>query len=393
MSGSGLPPISCYYDISAVIPYAYGLQPRACPVCDKKQGLSRCAGCHSVYYCCYPHQKEDWPDHKAACTELKDARSKYELQHMKLHRLFLFDTPMLEPDGDDDVIIYLGRRLKFISSLLQAFGRMDAYLRLPGEFATMFRTRARLVDAVGLALGHALDIVHKTLGAEMTTRYMVPGLFISLGRDQEAYDFLKWWATAGLSYNPYTSDRRQFLDTKDADPLEDPVEVWLGTPEYVLPHVLGVVIIKVRALLDMQAIQSTRRAFRGSLPNEVTDLICKHRGGPIVGSRPDILNKDIEDMGRLIVAVKGQILRLYDAADYKNRAIWPMIINTKGEGAPFARAADSRELMMETFSSGLINGSAWVGTPGAIGTIRKLRSGVRCTDYFEYQGEDIDYEY
>jgi hypothetical protein len=35
----------------------------------KKEGLSKCAACLQVVYCCQTCQKTHWPNHKKACKE------------------------------------------------------------------------------------------------------------------------------------------------------------------------------------------------------------------------------------------------------------------------------------------------------------------------------------
>ena len=47
------------------------------------------------------------------------------------------------------------------------------------------------------ALSHLLDMLRLCRGDNMGVRDVVPGLFLQLGRDQEYYHFLKWWAATG----------------------------------------------------------------------------------------------------------------------------------------------------------------------------------------------------
>lgn len=47
--------------------------------------------------------------------------------------------------------------------------------------------------AVARALEHTLDLFRLNRSDNLGVRNLVPSLSIRLGRDQECYDFLKWW--------------------------------------------------------------------------------------------------------------------------------------------------------------------------------------------------------
>ena len=51
--------------------------------------------------------------------------------------------------------------------------------------------------AVEAAHDHVMDILRLNHSDNMGVRDMVPSLKLRLGRDQECYDFCKWWATTG----------------------------------------------------------------------------------------------------------------------------------------------------------------------------------------------------
>lgn len=123
-----------------------------------------------------------------------------------------------------------------------------------------------------------------------------------------------------------------FLNVRNADALEDPAGLRLDIPrKFGLFHAVATVLIKVRVVLDLQAVQSTRRALRGVLPNEITDMICKHQVGTIVGSRAELRRKDAEDMARLIEMIKSQIRRLYGSVADSNPHMWPMLVGIRNQ--------------------------------------------------------------
>ena len=55
--------------------------------------------------------------------------------------------------------------------------------------------------AVSAALDHLLDMLRLCRGDNMGVRDSVPALYLRLGREQECYDFIKWWATMGEQSN------------------------------------------------------------------------------------------------------------------------------------------------------------------------------------------------
>lgn len=47
-----------------------GRPARHCQICGNLDKVSRCQGCHFVYYCCRDHQKLDWVNHKDMCQRI-----------------------------------------------------------------------------------------------------------------------------------------------------------------------------------------------------------------------------------------------------------------------------------------------------------------------------------
>lgn len=79
-------------------------------------------------------------------------------------------------------------------------------------------------------------------------RYMVPAMMVRLGNDQEAYDFLKWWATSGReSKYDWGDPHAPYLQLRGEDMLED-VVLWT-VKEAELADQVVVLLIKLRLLL------------------------------------------------------------------------------------------------------------------------------------------------
>lgn len=201
---------------------------------------------------------------------------------------------------------------------------------------------------------------------------MIPGLFIRLGRDQEAYDSVKWYATTGIDRNYDWGDiDLPFLDVKDADVLESLGGMW--TTEYInLSHAVAVTLVKIRVLLDLQAIQNAARAFTGAIPQEIIDLIRGQLASNVVESRPNLLRDSTDETTSLIKSIKQQVRELHESIEDINYHFWPMLLVdpiTSAVSRPSGYSPGSRE---EASLILCYNYPAWAETPGAIELIQNL---------------------
>lgn len=65
------------------------------------------------------------------------------------------------------------------------FGHLDALLEV------------KTAEAVQTALDHLMDMHRLCRGDNMGLRNYTPFVLLRLGKDQESYDFMKWYATTG----------------------------------------------------------------------------------------------------------------------------------------------------------------------------------------------------
>ncbi|SPO07583.1 uncharacterized protein DNG_10278 [Cephalotrichum gorgonifer] len=350
-----------------------GLLPRGCEVCSKKEGLLRCSGCQSVWYCGRDHQVADRPIHKTGCVAVKKARAAYEREDAKLRNLPDEGERGWGPDafekgagrfwGIVETRDYMRARHHFVDTVLLFFGGTNGENRVVGR-----------VDAVRLALDHLLDMIRLSRGDNMGIRHIVPGLYLALGRDQEAYDFMKWYATTGASSTyDWGNMGPGFLDVEGADALEAPLEHWLRGRFLQVSHVAAVTLIKVRVLLDLQAIQNSRTALGGTIPTEITDDICGKLVSSIVASRPDILRNDAQQIQGLIQRTKDHIRQLYESIKKSNPHFWELMLDdpdAAGMNRPNMFSPGSKEEACLTIGYSC---TSWLATKGAIDVIRGLK--------------------
>jgi hypothetical protein len=143
--------------------------------------------------------------------------------------------------------------------------------------------KANTAQAVTSSLDHLLDMLQLCRIDPMGARDVVPALYIRLGRDQEAYDFCKWWAIAGHdSKHDWGDVNAPYLDTNAADVFEG-VELFTGSRFY-LPHVVAVTLLKLRLLIDLESLQRAKEIAGPHVPREILDTI-QHRKFARAGQR------------------------------------------------------------------------------------------------------------
>ena len=238
-----------------------------------------------------------------------------------------------------------------------------------------FGTFEPRVDGVEIALSHLLDLLRLCRKDNMGMRDLVPALYLALDRDQEAYDFMKWWATTAQesTYN-WMDMSLPHLHIKNADILEEPMDDWVTGNLIDLSHVLVVILIKLRVLSDLKNIQSATRAFAGVLPLEVTDIIRGHLAGKVLGARPRILMGGTEDISRLVKTLKKQALRMFRYTKQYNPHFWRMMDGGAADGptdVPYYATGSKEEAES-------VMGQVYLGFSSSPETVPLLDAMIKC---------------
>ncbi|CAJ0545105.1 Ff.00g085780.m01.CDS01 [Fusarium sp. VM40] len=340
------------------------LASRACelPECPTTEKDSiRCTGCMVVRYCSAAHQALDRNRHEKGCKIVKNTRRILDMEQ-EILRDDLVDASTSESIFGDDVgylwTDYMNARYDMVHSLLDEF-------EAPGGN----------VEAVNEALDSLLDMLHSPRRQYMVVQDIVPHLYLRLNRDQEAYDFLKWYATTVTESDYNWEDILPDLDVKDADVLEKPLDVWSNRKSFTLDHVVAATLIKVRILLDLQAAQKLFRILKGTMPPEIIEMIRGQFIGSVLQSRPEILRQTTEEISTLIQMMKGQIIKLYKSVHTCNTHFWRLILNN--ETTP-VRLRGQYSIGTENHAYQTLNycWSSWVETQGALGLMKDLSEKV-----------------
>ena len=110
-------------------------------------------------------------------------------------------------------------------------------------------------DAIQKQLEHALDMLRLCRSDNMGIRDLVPALYLRLNRDQECYDFIRWYCTTGEDSQYDWGDMDLgYLDIHDAnafEPLTGMVQRFSS-----LGMMNSLALLKVKLLLDLLALKS-----------------------------------------------------------------------------------------------------------------------------------------
>ena len=223
--------------------------------------------------------------------------------------------------------------------------------------------------AVETAHGHIMDLLRLCRSDNMGVRDQVPALDLRLGKDQECYDFCKWWATTGQEGDYDWGDMtKPFLHVKNADVFEPPLEDFVSKYSN-LSHSTAITLLKIRLLMDLRALQNSSM-IKHKVPQEILDSV---RGqlvsGSAVAENKSIMNA--KDQTLLIENLQVQVQDLYAAVKSSNKHFWPALLNpgkhltARPEAYSHGSLAQMQLVLQHSYD-------AWTETPGAIDVIREL---------------------
>lgn len=293
----------------------YGLGPQRCPVCSATTGLRRCGGCRVVTYCSTDHQTTHRPTHRAACTAIKNTHAKLDQEEAALRA---------HPgDAFTPADVFNTRVGRFWGIL----GTRD-YMRARFAAANAL-LKINSVLAVEKALGHFTDMLRLCRSDNLGIRDIVPDLLLRLGREQECYDFLKWWTTPDADYD-WGDTSLPYLDTRNADPFESVAGFTDRAFESSLAHLATLTLLKARLHRDLEAHKPVSDI---DLILGISDAVEPDwPAGDLARSILDTL--DMDHISRLIQALEQQIKVLCRAVHKANPHFWDLLVSEETVDPP-----------------------------------------------------------
>lgn len=212
------------------------LGPKSCAVCRSKTSLLLCGSCKVVHYCGPAHQSAHRPKHKSACVSIKKSQEKLEREEAALRA---HPGDMITPaDVFENGVGRFWGILDTRDYMRARFSAADALLKVD------------TTAAVEKALAHFTDMLRLSRSDNMGVRDLVPSLMLRLGREQECYDFIKWYALIDLDGKyDWGNPSLPYLDIHGADPFEPVDTICAGNAS--LTHLAVLTLLKVRLHLDL----------------------------------------------------------------------------------------------------------------------------------------------
>ncbi|RJE22277.1 hypothetical protein PHISCL_05369 [Aspergillus sclerotialis] len=333
-----------------------------CGRCKKKENLMRCARCKVMLYCSQEHQKYDYSDHKHACSAVDKKQRLLDHEEEKLRAepgdgLFMPANPF-----ENSVGLFWGvwgtrdyMRARF--GLVDALGDVNTY------------------DAVRKQLVHARDMLRLCRSDNLGIRDLVPSLLLRLNRDQECYDFIKWWCTTGQdSHYDWANMDLGYLDIQNANAFEPIAGLVHGFKDLGMMNALA--LLKIKLLLDLVALKnSTDVPTLRVIPRGVFDAIRSHLPrSPIITQDNAMLERD--DHSTEIRNLEEQVCQLYSHIHKQNPYCWRLLLypgaflEKDERPGMYSRGSFEEAQIVLGYSH-----DAWIETPGARAVIKAQYEG------------------
>ncbi|KAL8666238.1 MAG: hypothetical protein Q9168_007522 [Polycauliona sp. 1 TL-2023] len=178
-----------------------------CKWCGTTKGLTRCAACKVTPYCSRDHQVLDREKHAVHCKAIKRAQITVDREEQKLR-----DDPGSWPNPPNPFETSVGHFWGIMSTrdyMRARYALLEAILKI------------KTLEAAKSAALHIRDLLRLCRSDNMGVRDMLPAIYLRLGRDQDAYDFIKWYETSGSASNyDWGNMDLPYLDVVNADVFE-----------------------------------------------------------------------------------------------------------------------------------------------------------------------------
>lgn len=322
-----------------------------CETCGSTTDLRLCSGCRVFHYCSTDHQAHDWDLHKMLCKDIRSDRRQLEAAARDLPRAMQQDG-WFDP-GDDVFEKYKGR----------FWGILPTRPYMQKRFAVADRLlTVQTHPATEGALQHMEAMLQLCRGDNLGVRDMVAPLYLRLGRDQECYDFIKWWKTVrGQNYDFGDMDLG-YLDIRGADAFE---QIEFDTKYGIdLSFAVPMTLLKVRMLQSLRALEKAGASSGGGARLELGEDLHSKLTSSIISGNPQLLAET--DHSARIATLEKQVQDLFARVHKINKYFWGGLVSADRIMAaprPGAYTYASREQAHLTV---IANAYSWEETPGAM---------------------------
>lgn len=217
-----------------------------CFVCSSRTNLQPCPGCKVAYYCGSNHRIQHQTTHYHVCDSVKEARRHLEIEEEKLRHDSAHSVggPYCVPP------LVFENHAGFFWDILETRPYMIARLNFTDELLAI-----HTFDAVALVVSEYTDMLRLCPRDDLGISHRLPAQLLRLGRDQECYDFLKFWANE--EDNLYDLNGEDSLTLRqrydNSDVLDDPTAALkLCSSEFEMHRFVPAFFLKASLWLNMR---------------------------------------------------------------------------------------------------------------------------------------------
>ncbi|KAG1698442.1 hypothetical protein DVH05_014984 [Phytophthora capsici] len=282
--------------------------PSCCQVCGPSataspESLFKCSRCQSVLYCGREHQTEDFASHKATCRRIKKMREKMA-QEEEIVRNSTEDFWTPANAFETHVGHFWGLRgtRPYMTAKLEVIRALSTIPSRP---------------AIEAALAEAMDSMRLCRVDNLGIREVIPTLMLILDQYQEAYDFIKWYATTGDDdHYDWGNMDLPFLDVRNADMTEEiPGSMRNGRDVFFMSNLAYIKLMLAKTVKD--AINAHNQG-RTSLPS-IESLRA------VVA--PNGTMRSVTELKRLHKKLTSQMHAASSLAHFQNQHFWNGVLD------------------------------------------------------------------
>jgi len=270
--------------------------------------INSSGGCGIALYCGAAHQKAHRSIHKVSCDIVKKSRDDLAREEKSLRK----------HKGDSETP---PNPFESAVGMFYFWKGTRPYMQARYDYITA-ALNIRTGEGVQAALDSSLESLRLCRADNQAVRSGVPAMYLRLGRDQDAFDFIKWYAVNQSSYN-WSDMKLPFLDLHGADALESVEE---HTTDFMdLSFLVALTLLKIRLLEDINMLQTYMEKCGERSYETKMKWIRKEALSDVLYGRRDIV--ELADYKALVNNLENQVCRMLVRVDKANQFWWPALVD------------------------------------------------------------------
>lgn len=260
-------------------------------------------------YCSREHQVAHRPAHKFHCNLIKKSQAKLDAEEAKLRAHTTDDDPELPANPFESAV---GQFYLYRPTRPYLTARYDVVIN---------QLNIRTGEAVQGALDNLLDMLRLSRGDNMGMRSCIPALYLRLGKDQAAFDFMKWWADVSPDFE-WGNPEVPMLDVKGADTFE-PIDLERSGLSVDLSFKVALLMLKSRLFVDVSMLEGFLQKLGDRAPADKMEIVKEEAMSETLLARRDIV--DAADYTPIMAKLRRQMVDIYTNIQKTNKFMIPAL--------------------------------------------------------------------